>query len=64
MIATHSRSRSMARVARLSPRSGVDGLGLGYRFSLGHFTVHHGETVLFAWCDDGESCSKRPPRDG
>jgi FkbM family methyltransferase len=32
----------------------LDGLGLGYRFSLGHFTVHHGETVLFAWCDDGE----------
>ena len=55
MIATHSRSRSMARVARLSPRSGVDGPGLDYRFSLGHFTVHHGETVLFAWCDDGES---------
>lgn len=30
----------------------VYGLGLGYRFSLGHFTIHHCETVLFAWCDD------------
>jgi FkbM family methyltransferase len=30
----------------------LDGLGLGYRFSLGHFTLFHGETVLFAWCDD------------
>ncbi|HEY4095239.1 MAG TPA: FkbM family methyltransferase [Baekduia sp.] len=27
----------------------LDGLGLGYRFSLGHFTVHAEETVLFAW---------------
>jgi FkbM family methyltransferase len=27
----------------------VDGLGVGYRFSLGHFTVHAEETVLFAW---------------
>jgi FkbM family methyltransferase len=24
-------------------------LGVGYRFSLGHFTVHSEETVLFAW---------------
>lgn len=24
-------------------------LGVGYRFSLGHFTVHAEETVLFAW---------------
>lgn len=24
-------------------------LGVGYRFSLGHFTVHQEETVLFAW---------------
>jgi FkbM family methyltransferase len=31
----------------------LDGLGFGYRFSLGHFTIHHCETVLFAWCDDG-----------
>jgi FkbM family methyltransferase len=29
----------------------IDSLGLGYRFSLGHFTIHHCETVLFAWCD-------------
>lgn len=27
----------------------LDGLGLGYRFSLGHFTIHAEETVLFAW---------------
>jgi FkbM family methyltransferase len=27
----------------------LDGLGVGYRFSLGHFTVHTEETVLFAW---------------
>jgi FkbM family methyltransferase len=27
----------------------IDGLGVGYRFSLGHFTVHSEETVLFAW---------------
>lgn len=26
-------------------------LGVGYRFSLGHFTVHQEETVLFAWVD-------------
>lgn len=30
----------------------LDGLGVGCRFSLGHFTVHHCETVLFALCDD------------
>lgn len=24
-------------------------LGVGYRFSLGHFTIHQEETVLFAW---------------
>lgn len=29
----------------------LNGLGLGYRLSLGHFTIHHCETVLFAWCD-------------
>ena len=27
-------------------------LGVGYRFSLGHFTVHQEETVLFAWVDE------------
>jgi FkbM family methyltransferase len=27
-------------------------LGVGYRFSLGHFTVHAEETVLFAWTGD------------
>jgi FkbM family methyltransferase len=26
----------------------IDQLGLGYRFSLRHFTIHHEETVLFA----------------
>jgi len=30
----------------------LDALGLGYRFSLGHFTMHAEETVLFAWCDE------------
>jgi FkbM family methyltransferase len=29
-------------------------LGVGYRFSLGHFTVHAEETVLFAWVDAAE----------
>jgi FkbM family methyltransferase len=29
----------------------LDGLALGYRFALGHFTMHAEETVLFAWCD-------------
>jgi FkbM family methyltransferase len=29
----------------------LDGLDLGYRFSLGHFTVHAEETVLFAWAE-------------
>jgi FkbM family methyltransferase len=29
----------------------LDGLGVGYRFSLGHFTVHMEETMLFAWVD-------------
>jgi FkbM family methyltransferase len=32
----------------------LHGLGVGYRFSLGHFTIHHEETVLFAWCDERE----------
>jgi FkbM family methyltransferase len=27
----------------------LDGLGVSYRFSLGHFSVHAEETVLFAW---------------
>jgi hypothetical protein len=26
----------------------LDGLGLGYAFFLGHFTIHSEETVLFA----------------
>jgi len=26
----------------------IDGLGLGYEFLLDHFTIYHGETVLFA----------------
>ena len=26
----------------------IDGLGLGYRFYVGHFTIHAAETVLFA----------------
>ena len=30
----------------------LDDLGVGYQFSLGHFTVHLEETVLFAWVDD------------
>jgi FkbM family methyltransferase len=29
----------------------LDGLGLGYRFFLRHFTIHEEETVLFASCD-------------
>jgi FkbM family methyltransferase len=29
----------------------IDALGLGYRFALGHFTIHDEETVLFAWVD-------------
>jgi hypothetical protein len=29
----------------------LDGLGVGYRHSLGHFTVRHGESVRFAWCE-------------
>lgn len=33
-------------------------LGVGYRFSLGHFTVHAEETVLFAWT--GEADDARP----
>jgi hypothetical protein len=28
----------------------LDGLGLGYRFYLRHFTIHAEETVLFAKC--------------
>ncbi len=43
----------------------LDELALGYRFSLGHFTVHHEETVLFAWCDvegQPERESSRGPR--
>jgi FkbM family methyltransferase len=27
----------------------LDDLGVGYQFSLGHFTIHAEETVLFAW---------------
>ena len=27
----------------------LDGLDLGYRFALGHFTAHEEETVLYAW---------------
>jgi FkbM family methyltransferase len=30
----------------------LDDLGVGYRFSLGHFTIHAEETVLFAWAQD------------
>ena len=29
----------------------IDGLGLGYRYAIGHFTMSTEETVLFAWCD-------------
>ncbi len=29
----------------------IDGLHLGYRFSLGHFTMHDEETVLYGVCD-------------
>jgi FkbM family methyltransferase len=29
------------------------GLELGYRFSLGHFTMHDEETVLYGWCPSG-----------
>ncbi len=29
----------------------LDALHLGYRFALGHFTMHDEETVLYAWCD-------------
>ena len=32
------------------PRA-LDGLRLGYRFALGHFTMHAEETVLYAWTD-------------
>jgi FkbM family methyltransferase len=28
----------------------INGLGLGYKFWLDHFTVHHEETILFARC--------------
>lgn len=38
----HSRD-DFTRLARY-----VDGLGLGYRFALGHFTIHAEETVLYA----------------
>lgn len=31
----------------------IDGLGLGYRFHLRHFTIHAEETVLFAEADRG-----------
>jgi len=29
----------------------IDSLGLGYRFSLRHFTIHQEETILFAYCE-------------
>jgi FkbM family methyltransferase len=29
----------------------IAGLGLGYRFAIGHYTMSDEETVLFAWCD-------------
>ena len=29
----------------------LDALELGYRFALGHFTMHGEETILFAWAD-------------
>lgn len=35
----------------------LDELGVGYRFSLGHFTVHAEETVLFAWVGDDPAAS-------
>jgi FkbM family methyltransferase len=31
----------------------LDSLGVGYRFRLGHFTIHREETVLFAAAADG-----------
>ena len=31
----------------------LTGLELGYRFSLGHFTMHDEETVLYGWCPPG-----------
>lgn len=30
----------------------IDGLDLGYRFALGHFTLHTAETILFGWVED------------
>lgn len=38
----HSK-QDFTRLARF-----VDGLGVGYRFALGHFTIHKEETVLYA----------------
>jgi FkbM family methyltransferase len=35
----------------------IDGLGLGYRFSLGHFTMHDEETVLYGVAPN----ASRPP---
>lgn len=32
----------------------LDGLELGYRFALGHFTMHAEETILYAWCEPEE----------
>lgn len=39
-------------------------LGVGYRFSLGHFTVHAEETVLFAWTDDASATGAEQRREG
>jgi FkbM family methyltransferase len=35
----------------------LEALDVGYQFSLGHFTVHSEETVLFAWAPDSRSAS-------
>lgn len=42
-ICVYHSNDDFTRLARF-----VDGLGLGYRFSLGHFTAHAEETVLYA----------------
>jgi FkbM family methyltransferase len=39
----------------------IDGLGLGYRFYLRHFTIHAEETVLFAMCDEPASLARNGP---
>ncbi len=46
-LSAYHRSDDLWELARL-----VDGLDLGYRFALGHFTLHTAETILFGWVED------------